>query len=395
MAVPSGKAHQHPGCRTFRYRSFLRFALLLTVSLGSWTVQAKDSAAADPYAASGLMAADQLSIRVKNDRLTLAVARTAQVYLSGVIDAGAPQRFDAWVKNGKIPFGSDVYLDASGADTGAALALGRLLRSNSMVTHLGSPPQPGQKPRAAVCMDTCVFVYLGGLYRWSPTGTDRIGLRGPYLTSLRVQSAGQPSVSVSNDASAYLAAMGIRAAGFMRTLASSNDTMIWLNYDQMLAWELANNGRLPLSASYTRAPGPATLTFTQVVRDGENRITLVCAPDGVTLSSRYGVGPVRARQLMARETRSYFEIDHQEVLPEQNGRARMVDDAIVFSRPLSLDQLAKLLSTYSMGAWVKDKNGAVRYGFTIGPVTARDSFPTYYADCEKIVPRVPARAPNT
>jgi hypothetical protein len=391
--VPSGKTHQYPGSRTYRYRSVLRLALLLTATLGSWTAQAKDSPAADPYAESGLMAADQLSIRVKSDRLTLAITKTAQVYLSGVIDAGAPQRFEAWVKNGKVPFGSDIYLDASGADTGAALALGRLLRANSMVTHLGAPPQPGQKPRAAVCMDACMFVYLGALYRWSPTGTDRIGLRGPYLTGLRTQNAGQSAVS--NDVAGYLTAMGIRAAGFVRMLASSNDTMIWLNYDQMLGWELANNGRLPLSASYQRKPGPATLTFTQVVRDGENRITLVCAPDGVTLTSRYGVGVARAQQFMARESRSYFEIDHQEVLPEQSGRARIVDDAIVFSRPLSLDQLATLLTTYSMGAWVKDKNGAVRYGFTIGPVTAKDSFPTFYADCEKIVPRSPAQAPGT
>ena len=241
-------------------------------------------------------------------------------------------------------------------------------------------------------MDACTFVYLGGLYRWSPTGTDRIGLRGPYLASLRTQKTGQ--TSVPNDVSAYLTAMGIRAAGFTRMLASSNDTMIWLNYDQMLAWELANNGRLPLSASYQRAPGPATLTFAQVVRDGENRITLVCAPEGVTLTSYYRVGLVRARQLLARETGSYFEIDHQEVLPQQSARARLVNDAIVFSRPLSMGQLASLLSTYSMGAWVKDKNGAVRYGFTIGPVTVKDSFPGYYADCEKIVPRSPAQAPR-
>jgi hypothetical protein len=391
MPVPFGNVHHYSIRKVFRHRSLLRCMALLAACLGPSLVHARDSPTQGFDASSRIMAADQLSMRVKSDRLTLAVAKATQVYLSGVIDAGAPQRFDDLVKTGKIPARSDVYLDAGGTDTDAGLALGKLFRASSMVTHLGAPSLSGQRPRAAVCMDACVLAYLGGLYRWTPAGADHVGLHGSYLTGFKLPDAGK--VDATNEVVAYFKALNSNATAFLRTLTPSGNDVNWLSADQMFGWELANNGRLTLQASYQRSSAPPTLTMTQTVRDGENKITLVCAPDGVTLTSRYTVGIGRAQQLMARETRSYFEINEREVLPEQSTRARLDSDAIVFSRPLSMEQLADLLSTNSMGAWIKDKGGNVRYGFTMGPAMVKASVPSYYADCEKIVQRPRPQAP--
>jgi hypothetical protein len=337
------------------------------------------------------MPANQLSIALKNDRLTLAVAKATQVYLSGVIDADAPQRFDAWVKAGKIPAGSDVYLDASGEDMPAGFALGRLFRSGNMVTHVGTLRRPGEPPKAALCTDACAYAYLGGLYRWSASGMDRIGVHQSHAPAIRKAEAGRNQAA--DEAAAYLKSMDTNPWAFNRVPTPAKTDMVWFDAEQLLGWGMANNGRLPLNASYQRATVPTTLTFSQIVRGGDNKVTLVCDPQGVTLTAYYTVGHERARQLVARQSRSYFEINEQEIPPQQSGRARVIDEAIVFSRPLSMEQLASFLATYSMGAWIKDKSGVVRYGFTMGPARVKDSYANYYADCQKIVQRPGERAP--
>lgn len=373
------------------WRRRLLGALFLAACLGPMLAHARESQARQPALPPGDMPANQLSIGLKNDKLTLAVAKATQVYLFGVIDAGAPQRFDAWLKAGKIPPGSDVYLDASGEDIGAGYALGRLFRANSLVTHVGALRRPGEPPKAALCTDACAYAYLGGLYRWSASGMDRIGVHQSHVPAIRKVEAGKNQAA--DEAAAYLKSMGANPWAFNREPKPPSTEMVWFDAEQLLGWGLANNDRLPLEASYTRGQVPATLTFSQVVRSGNNKATLVCDPEGVTLTAYYTVGNERARQLVARESRSYFEINEQEVLPQQSGRARAVNDTIVFSRRLSIEQLTAFLSTYSMGAWIKDKSGVVRYGFTMGPARVKDSYASYYGDCQKIMQRPAARTP--
>ena len=384
MAVPSANAHRHPVRPTVWQRRLLG-ALLVAACLNPLLAHARTSKAREPALPPGDMPASQLSIALKNDRLTLAVAKATQVYLYGVIDADAPQRFDAWLKAGKIPPGSDVYLDASGEDMGAGFALGRLFRSSSLVTHVGTLRRPGEPPKAALCTDACAYAYLGGLYRWSASGMDRIGVHQSHVPAIRKAEAGRNQAA--DEAAAYLKSMDANPWAFYRAPTPARTDMVWFDSEQLLGWGLANNGRLPLNASYQRGTVPAILTFSQTVRDGDNKVTLTCDPEGVTLTAYYTVGRERARQLVGRESRSYFEINEQEITPQQNGRARAVNEAIVFSRTLSMEQVASLLSTYSMGAWLKDKSGVVRYGFTMGPARIKDSYANYYGDCQKIVQR--------
>jgi hypothetical protein len=390
MAVPSANAYQRSVRKITWQRRFLS-AMVLAACLSPLLAHARTSKAREPALPPGDMPANQLSMAVKSDRLTLAVAKATQVYLYGVIDADAPQRFDAWVKAGKIPTGSDVYLDASGEDMGAGFALGRLFRSSGMVTHVGTLRRPGEPPKAALCTDACAYAYLGGLYRWSASGMDRIGVHQSHVPAIRKAEAGRNQAA--DEAAAYLKSMDANPWAFYRAPTPSKTDMVWFDAEQLLGWGLSNNGRQPLNASYQRAAVPATLTFSQIVRGGDNKVTLVCAPEGVTLTAYYTVGHDRARQLVARESRAYFEINEQEIMPQQSGRARAVDDAIVLSRPLSMEQLASFLATYSMGAWIKDKSGVVRYGFTMGPARVKDSYASYYADCQKIVQRSGAHAP--
>jgi hypothetical protein len=372
----------HARARTL-WRTVLLACALCLVTTGTYARTEKKAATpeADPSPT-----AATLGIKVVDDRMTLALTKSTQVYLFGMIDAGAPQRFDELVKSWKIPAGSDIYLDSAGGDLAAGVALGRLFRAGRMVIHLGTPKRtPGSPAKASTCMDACAYAYFGGLYRWAPTGTDRLGLHAlPGDASPQAPpKADAPAVDVAG----YLKDMGIRPTFFVPAKMPATDGVAWLSTDQLFEYGLANNGRLPLSASSQVTDGVPLLTFNQTVRTGENRVTLQCRPAAITMATVYVVGADRAKELVGREARSYFEINHQEIQPQQTERARVDGQAVVFSRSLSLDQVASLLGAESLGVWVKDKNGFVRYGFTIGPVTVKASVADFYAQCQRVVQR--------
>ncbi|WP_199099390.1 hypothetical protein [Dyella sp. ASV21] len=336
----------------------------------------------DARGATSSSSSDQLAIQVNNDRMTLAVAKVPQVYLYGRIDTDAPRRVDELIKSGKIPPGSDIYLNATGGDMASGLALGRLFRAGSLATHLGVPRRTARMPigpRAAQCIDACAYAYLGGLYRWAPTGNDRFG----------VQRIGNTGAAAPDEVSAYLKDMGIRPELVAAPATTPAGDVHWFDGDQMMAGGLANNGRLPTTASYHPMIGATSLSLSQVARDGEHRITLLCRPDGMTLTAYYMVGAERSRKIAARITHSYFEIDRQPTPQGERDGVATVNQSLVFSHPVSVDQLGPLLSAHSMGAWLADRGGAVRYGFALDLDAVRNNLRDYSASCRQLAKQTP------
>ncbi|MEO8998605.1 MAG: hypothetical protein ABI227_09235, partial [Rhodanobacter sp.] len=259
-------------------------------------------------------AAEQLSIQLNNDRMTLALTKVPQVYLYGVIDADAPQRFAAMVAEGKIPVGSDIYLNASSGDLDAGMALGRLFRKDAMVTHLGTPRRSRlatKISKTATCSGACSYAYFGGLYRWAPAGSDRIGL-SPY----HVMAA-----QTSEQVAAYLKEMGINLGPFSTTLATSRDPVVWLTADQLTSAGLSNNARLPLTVQSLLVSSAPSVTLDQVDRNGRHRLVIQCRPGHLTITSFDMVGAAAAREILRRGTRAYIEINRQETLLQPPGGA--------------------------------------------------------------------------
>ena len=114
-----------------------------------------------------------------------------------------------------------------------------------------------------------------------------------------------------------------------------------------------------------------------------NRITIDCKPEGLTLASYYIVGADRARKIVARATRSFFDIDGREALPQQPANLTTLNDAIVTSRPYPSAQLTRLLSARSVGAWLTGGNNAVRYGFNVFLAPVRNSLTSFSSSCEQ------------
>jgi hypothetical protein len=330
-------------------------------------------------------AVSPLAIKVYDDRMTVAMAGAAQVYLSGVIDLDAPERFAALMKSSKIPPGSDVYLNASGNNIDAGMALGRLLRSGSMSTHLGTPTRGTRSKlgdKSSICTDACAYAYLGGVYRWVPTGNDRFGIAS-YPEEL---SPGTATTQPATRITSYLKDMGVAPAAFEAIRADAHNRVAWPTADQMIVSRLANNGRQPLIASYRVSAGIPHLELDQILRRGEQRITLQCKPGSILFTAYNKVGLDRAQQIVSHATRSYVEIDRIETLPQPFGGAILDHDAVIVDRTWPPDELGKLLSAKSVGAWINQPNGRLRHGFAFRMDGIGRVLKAFYDGCLKYAP---------
>jgi len=325
---------------------------------------------------------DRLKIDVISDRMTLAMTGYPQVYLHGEIDADAPQRFRGMLDSGRISFGSDIYLNAAGGDADAGMALGRMFRAAGMATHLGTPRLPKHASvaaKTAVCVDACVYAYLGGLYRWAPSGRDRIGFSAP--------PAG--GATVPSGAHAYLKDMGIDTAALATAVASSNIGPAWMTADQMTARGLANNGKLPLTATAQLSTPMPTIELRQVGRKGTHRLTIQCSPGKTTVTAFDEVGAVRARQVAAREARSYFQLGDTPVLDQARDGAVVEGNALVIRRSYPPADLVDLVSAWSVGAWVDGRSNAFRDGFRMPTHLVHKQLSDYFYACWRAAPWPP------
>lgn len=374
-----------PGRAGARQRTFWRTALLvICIAPISWA-HAHGASRSSSHAP----AADQLSIQVTDDRLTLAVTDVPQVYLYGVIDADAPQRVGALIRSGKIPSGSDIYLNSSSGNVSAGMALGRLFRTGSMVTHLGKPRRKGES-NTAICTGACTYAYFGGLYRWAPTGSDRIGI-SPYQATAPSASGTGRSQPASADVLAYLKDMGIDSAALAPTPGTSQDATMWLSADQMMSSGLANNGRLPLTAKFQSLSTGPYLTLDQVDRHGQHRMTIECKPGRVVLTALNRVGAARAKDIVTHGTRSYFELNRQETLTQQGGGADVASESVTMTRTYPPARLQYIIYAQSVGAWVGGRTSAFRNGFTFDLEPVRSTLKDYYQACWQASPWPTAR----
>ncbi len=315
-----------------------------------------------------------LKIDVVRDRLTLSLTHYPQVYLHGEIDAGAPQRFAALVASGRIESGSDVYLNARGGDRAAAMALGRMFRARGMATHLGTPRQPKQASiaaKTAACMDACVYAYLGGLYRWVPSGRDRIGFSSPSMQETRRLP----------DTVGYLKAMGIPADAL--------DGDAWMTAERMIASGLANNGRMPPTATYDLSLPAPKMEVRQADRKGIHRLTIQCQSGRTTVTAYDEVGVERARQIALRGGSSYFQLGDEKRLGQPRGGAQAVGNALVIRRDYPPADLVDLVSAWSFGAWVGGRSDAFRDGFSMPLQSVRAQLKVFYYTCWRAAPWPP------
>lgn len=325
---------------------------------------------------------DSLKIDVFGDRMTVAMTGYPQVYLHGEIDVDAPQRFQSMMMSGRIPAGSDIYLNARGGDLNAGMALGRIFRRQGMATHLGTPRLPKNASvtaKTAVCVDACVYAYLGGRYRWAPSGRDRIGF----------SSTPAGDANAAPRVKAYLEELDVDASALAKAAAPPHAGMAWMTADQMVALGLANNGKLPVTVSAQLTPPTPTVELEQIERRGVHRLTIQCQPGQTIVTAIDHVGAVRARQVAARRARSYFQLGDIQVMGAAGDGATAEGDALVIRRSYPPAALGELVSAWSFGAWVDGRSNAFRDGFSMPIHTVYKQLSDYFQACWHAAPWAP------
>ncbi|HKR76535.1 MAG TPA: hypothetical protein VJR95_07700 [Rhodanobacter sp.] len=333
-----------------------------------------------------------LTVHLRSDSITLRMARAPQLYLAGTINAAAVEQLRQLLQSDKVPPGTDVYLDSSTGDAAAGMELGKLFRAARFNTHLGTWHKGSTPALPATCLDACAYAWLGGVYRWSPSGADRIGLHENLLPNRDTATPGAPSLT---ELSSYIAAMDVRPEQVVQVGSLVMNGIAWWKTEQLLPAQVANNGRLPLAASYQKTPGDApTLVLSQTVRGHENQVTLQCTSGQITVSARYAVGGERAPNLAARAMYAYFEVGGQAWEPRLGKRPQADGDALVFERRMPYTQLEPMLHAGSLAAWIEITGSPVRLGFWLAPSSAEKLTQPFYADCQALQPGyVPPKTP--
>lgn len=365
--------------RDSRHRQICLLAMCMLAAFG---VHAREAASSASDSQSPNAATGPLSVKIYDDRMTVAVAGAPQVFLYGSIDADAPRRFADLVQSHKIVPGSDVYLNATGDDIDAGIALGRLLREGAMSTHLGRPTRTRRAKmgdKSSICTGACTYAYLGGVYRWAPTGRDRFGI----ATASSVDPKSTNAAPAAERISTYLKDMGVAATAIATAQGDAHDPIVWLTADRMITTGLANNGHQPVVASYRIDAGTPSLELNQVGRRDEHRLTLQCKPGAVSLTAYNKVGSNHAQQIIRHAARSYVEVDQKETLIQPSGGASVDRDTLIVERTYPANQLGNLLSAKSVGAWINQQNSPLRYGFAFGLYGIDRTLSAFHNACAK------------
>jgi hypothetical protein len=351
----------------------LKLALLMVCVSGARGALATDAGA-------------NLRITIDDGVVMMTVAGVPSVYLDGTIDPDAPRRFAQLVADGRIPLGSNVYLNSPGGDLEAGLRLGRLFRASQTQTWVAAQPDGNGKQGSAYCASACAYAYLGGKFRIAPSSTEHYGVHQFYVPGTSVGDVSKIE-QVSADIVQFLRDMGIDPGLFSVATAAAPTQVYWFSGEEMLQYGLANNGVLPMAVSYKLVMGTPYLLLDQDSHDGEHKITLLCSRGEVAIGALYIVGHERAQELVSAGRVSYLEVDERPVLPSSVAAegsppiAVVSNRAVAFDRQVDLKFLSDLLSAHSIGAYINHKNGTLRFGFTMSLSSAQEKLHDFYENC--------------
>lgn len=330
-------------------------------------------------------ATQRLHIQVGDRGVAALMHGVPDVYVSGVIDPDAPTRFLAMVKSGQIPSGSNVYLNSPGGSLAAGLALGRLFRAENMTTFIGIPPFASGggttlPHKSVMCASACAYAYLGGTWRWAPATGAPFGVHQFYLPNLTKAEVGQIE-EASGVVVAYLHEMDINPDVFTLASTAAPNQVVWLNGRDMLKFGIANNGVGRITAEYKLVADIPYLIMDQPSRDGEHKIVILCAPADVTLDAFYIVGHRRAEEIVKNAVRAYFSLGGGQHILAEPCSLRAGNSVSFYQRRVSKKTLGTLVDDHTIGAWVDNRNGLFRTGFTMDLSSVRSKIQNYYENC--------------
>ncbi len=209
------------------------------------------------------------------------------IYLDGRIDQGAAERFQDELSRRDIA-AADIYINSGGGAVFPALAIGHMIRRLGFATYVGKQPANGTAARPGDCFSACVFVLIGGQYRFA-VSQSRIGVHR--FSSTSPVDADPDNVQlVSAGLINYIKAMGVDVALFDRMSRAGKDQILLLTKDDVAQLGVLNFGRLPAEWEVEPSAGVVYLKATQQTRWGTGKIVLSCKDGQVLFEPGYEAG---------------------------------------------------------------------------------------------------------
>lgn len=191
------------------------------------------------------------------------------IYASGPIDKDAAARLSDYIQSNNIPQGSLIFLNATGSDASAAIALGKVIRDNGLSTYVGTQKTAGKRSSGpGQCLDACTLAFMGGKFRYTPEKS-RYGFR--------------PALAQGPTVARYLQDMGIDGTALTAPGSASDADYIEPTAAQLKQFNITNDGetRTTWTVHTLKADGPGDVdvTYLKGQRDtthGINKFILQC-----------------------------------------------------------------------------------------------------------------------
>jgi hypothetical protein len=294
--------------------------------------------------------ADPLAIRTEPPDADKRAAFNTRwnVYLSGEFDPGATERvLQELAQIGDA--GADVYLDSAGGSLAAGLQIGTLLRKFGANTSVGKPGSRTTSGEPGQCFSACSLAFLGGVYRYVPSGSV-LGVHRAW-TAARSDRDFDGGQIVAARISSYLKEMGIDAELFNLMVSVGKDQIHVLTPEELRALRVVNDGKQPAQwSSESTSEGPS-LSGSQQSANGLGKATFVCSKGMMTFRSAYRAGASGASNASGDSTAAAIAggqwahtllIDGDAIPLEAPTAIEAVDDVLNAAFVLSPDHVVQL-----------------------------------------------------
>ena len=202
------------------------------------------------------------------------------IYASGDIDANASVRLDKLISAKRIPYGSLLYLSSPGGNLVGGLKLGRTIRKYGLNTYVGQIKAGGSHTEISpgFCASACAMAFLGGEYRYVPKGSV-YGVHR-FFWEQRTTSDADVAQIISAAVVEYIRSMGVSTDLFTLAAQAGSSELVTPPHDVLLALNVVNDGRKPVSWTIESVTGAIYLKGQQETWNGMTKLMLVCPSQG-------------------------------------------------------------------------------------------------------------------
>jgi hypothetical protein len=221
------------------------------------------------------------------------------LYLSGEFDPGATERVrQELAQIGDA--GADVFLDSPGGSLAAGVQIGMLLRRFGANTSVGKPGSRTSSGEPGQCFSACSLAFLGGVYRYVPSGS-ALGVHRAW-TAARSDRDFDGGQIVAARISSYLKAMGIDSELFTLMVSAGKDQIHVLTTEELRALHVVNDGKQPAQWSSDSTSDGPILIGSQQTASGLGKAVFLCGKQGATFRSFFRSGSPDASSAASDDT---------------------------------------------------------------------------------------------